>query len=211
MRTRKEAASSARSTFARFLQRPLRAITKRLAVHENVKVGIGARIGRGVVISAPHHLVIGNYVSVGPRSIIQVDGTVDDFAIIGMGVQVVGRSDHAFDEVGVPVADATWVGDRAASPIDAVQIGRDVWLGGSCVVLSGISIGDAAIVGAGAVVVHDVPPGAIVAGNPAKFLRGRSDGPEMLASHLYALAAKAHDASWPADTRRTNGHPEDDE
>lgn len=50
----------------------------------------------------------------------------------------------------------------------AVVIGNDVWLGHQTLVLSGVTIGDGAIIGAGSVVRHDVPPYAVVAGNPAR-------------------------------------------
>ena len=50
----------------------------------------------------------------------------------------------------------------------AVVIGNDVWLGHQSLVLSGVTIGDGAIIGAGSVVRHDIPPYAIVAGNPAR-------------------------------------------
>ena len=59
---------------------------------------------------------------------------------------------------------------------DAVRrtiIGNDVWIGRSAIVLSGVSIGNVAVVGAGAVVTKEVPPFAIVAGNPAKIIRYR--------------------------------------
>lgn len=59
---------------------------------------------------------------------------------------------------------------------DAVKIGRvvihdKVWIGFNAIVLKGVTIGEGAIVGAGAVVTKDVPPWTVVAGNPAKVIR----------------------------------------
>lgn len=54
-----------------------------------------------------------------------------------------------------------------------VMIGYDGWIGANAVVLKGVNIGDGAIVGAGAVVTRDVPPLAIVGGNPAKVIKMR--------------------------------------
>lgn len=54
-----------------------------------------------------------------------------------------------------------------------VVIGNDAYVGAHAVVLSGVRIGDGAVVGAGAVVASDVPPYAIVVGNPARVLRYR--------------------------------------
>jgi acetyltransferase-like isoleucine patch superfamily enzyme len=56
-----------------------------------------------------------------------------------------------------------------------VTIGNDVWLGSQCLILSGITIGDGAAVAARAVVTKDVPPYAIVGGNPARIIRRRFD------------------------------------
>ena len=60
------------------------------------------------------------------------------------------------------------------------HIGNDVWIGRSSIVLSGVTISDGAVVGAGSVVTKDVPSYAIVAGNPAKFIRNRFDDETIL-------------------------------
>lgn len=54
-----------------------------------------------------------------------------------------------------------------------VTIGSDVWVGTDAIILSGVNIGSGAIIGARAVVTKDVPPYAIVAGNPARIIRSR--------------------------------------
>lgn len=54
-----------------------------------------------------------------------------------------------------------------------VRIGNDVWLGSRCVIHSGVTIGDGAVIAGSAVVTRDVPDYAIVAGNPAKVIRLR--------------------------------------
>jgi acetyltransferase-like isoleucine patch superfamily enzyme len=55
-----------------------------------------------------------------------------------------------------------------------IRIGNDVWIGAGAKVLSGVSIGDGAVVAAGAVVREDVPPLTIVGGVPARVLRTRT-------------------------------------
>jgi maltose O-acetyltransferase len=49
-----------------------------------------------------------------------------------------------------------------------VSIGANVWIGGAAIILPGVTVGDEAIIGAGAVVTRDVRRGATVVGNPAK-------------------------------------------
>ncbi|MCV2873765.1 acyltransferase [Defluviimonas sp. WL0050] len=68
--------------------------------------------------------------------------------------------------------DGSPVTEQAMDEAD-ITIGRDVWLGYGAVVLAGVTIGEYAIVGAGAVVRRDVPAFAIVAGNPAKVVGQR--------------------------------------
>jgi acetyltransferase-like isoleucine patch superfamily enzyme len=63
------------------------------------------------------------------------------------------------------------------SPVYApVVIGSDCWLGARAIVLPGVTIGDGAVVGAGAVVTHSVEPGCIVAGVPARVIGRRGEG-----------------------------------
>ena len=56
-----------------------------------------------------------------------------------------------------------------------IVIGNDVWIGYEAVILSGVTIGDGAVIGTRAVVTKDVPPYAIVGGVPAKLIRKRFD------------------------------------
>lgn len=56
-----------------------------------------------------------------------------------------------------------------------VVIGSDVWLGSQCMIMAGVHIGHGAVVAARAVVSRDVPPYAIVAGNPARVVKHRFD------------------------------------
>lgn len=60
-------------------------------------------------------------------------------------------------------------------PVVRTTIGNDVWLGQRCLIRAGVTIGDGAVVGMGAVVTRDVPPYAIVGGNPARVIRMRFD------------------------------------
>ena len=59
-----------------------------------------------------------------------------------------------------------------------VVIGRDVWIGGNCTILPGVTIGNNAVIAAGAVVTKDVPDNCVVAGVPARKIRDISDDTE---------------------------------
>src|SRR5690606_23584104 len=65
----------------------------------------------------------------------------------------------------------TWEAENRGDTI----VGNDVWIGMEAVILPGIKIGDGAIVAAKSVVTHDVPPYAVVAGNPARMVKMRFD------------------------------------
>lgn len=75
---------------------------------------------------------------------------------------------------------------RDARRQDRVRVGHDVWIGRSAVLCSGVRVGDGAVIGAGAVVTHDVAPYAIVGGVPARFIRWRV--PPELGHRIQALA-----------------------
>ena len=67
----------------------------------------------------------------------------------------------------------SWVKDNLVSPSKKTVIGHDVWIGFRALIKAGITIGNGAIVGAGAIVTHDVPPYSVVVGIPAKVKKYR--------------------------------------
>jgi acetyltransferase-like isoleucine patch superfamily enzyme len=152
-----------------------RRAAQRIAVRGNVEIGEGLRLGIGSSIWSAHGLKIGDYCAIGRRSIINVDGTIGHFLMTGSHVQILGRSDHANDAVGVPMLLSEWIGNRPQRPDDVVSIGDDVWLGAGAIILGGLSIGTGAIVAAGSVVVDDIPAFSVAAGTPARVVRQRFD------------------------------------
>jgi acetyltransferase-like isoleucine patch superfamily enzyme len=97
---------------------------------------------------------------------VYIDGSggvhIEQGTIVGPNVVVVS-SDH------VPSSHTAI--QSSGKVFSQVRIGRNVWIGANACILRGVSIGDSAVVGAGAVVTHDVPERTIVAGNPARVLR----------------------------------------
>ncbi len=94
---------------------------------------------------APVH--IGNHVMIGPNTLIST---------VGHPLSPKGRREH----LGI------------AKPI---SIGNDVWIGGNCVILPGVTIGNNVVVAAGAVVTKNVPDNCVVGGVPAKLIKTIED------------------------------------
>lgn len=132
------------------------------------------RIPWGVELWSPHNeITLGDQVQFAPGCIVHCDAKIGNDVLFARNVALVGRDDHTFDQVGVPVWESAR-GDKYK-----VIIGDDVWLGHGAIVLSGVTIGTGAIVAAGSVVVSDVPPCAIVGGNPARIIRMRFSSSEI--------------------------------
>ena len=74
---------------------------------------------------------------------------------------------HAFNRTDIPMNQQGFAEEKP------IIIEDDVWIGANSIILGGVKIGNGAIIGAGAVVTKDVPPRAIVAGNPAKLIKYR--------------------------------------
>lgn len=153
-------------------------------VGDGLRVGSGAafthldrfEIGRGVFIGAQAYLqgrhdgtcVIGDHVWIGPQAYLDArDLVIEDYVGWGPGARVLG-SVHTGVPLDVPVIQT----DLAIKPV-RVEAWADIGTG--AIVLPGVTVGRGSIVGAGAVVTHDVPPYAIVAGVPARVI-GRRGG-----------------------------------
>jgi acetyltransferase-like isoleucine patch superfamily enzyme len=115
----------------------------------------------------------GGSLRIGHDVVFGVRGTVNCYLDVEIGdgclfadAVYVGDFDHQVDDVSIPIRFQGIV----ASP---VRIGDNCWLGEKATVLRGVRSGAGSIVGAGWVVTRDVPPGAVVAGNPAHVLRRR--------------------------------------
>jgi virginiamycin A acetyltransferase len=136
----------------------LTAVGDRFFPMDNVTVGkmsYGALNIQSLFEQEGENLVIGNYVSIAP------------------GVQFLLGVNHQTETLSTFPLYSRLV---QPSTLDAVAKGPlviedEVWIGTNAIILSGLTIGKGAIIAAGAVVTKDVPPYAIVGGNPAKLIR----------------------------------------
>ena len=116
-----------------------------------VEIQKGVRIGRRVKISS--------------HSFICEGVTIEDEVFIGHGVMFINdRYPRATTYDGGLQTEADW-------ECIPTLVERGASIGSNATILCGVTIGEGAIVGASSVVTHNVPPGAIVAGNPARVLR----------------------------------------
>lgn len=91
---------------------------------------------------------------------------------IGKGVQIAPNC--AFYPYNHGFAPYELIAKQPLQTKGSITIGDDAWLGFGVIVLDGVRIGAGAVVGAGSVVVHDIPDGAIAAGVPARVLKMRN-------------------------------------
>jgi acetyltransferase-like isoleucine patch superfamily enzyme len=171
-----------------FLRRLKLAVRKRHTIRQNVRHGDRFTYGPGTVVWAPQSLSIGDNVSLGSGVRIEVDGQIGDHVLIANSAAIVGRADHDRNQVGVSIRDSNWVGAYPKDLSHFTVVGSDVWIGYGAIVLSGVTIGDSCIVGAGAVVTKSIPSNSIAVGNPAKVI-GKRLGDEAYAQHWTKLVA----------------------
>ena len=114
------------------------------------------------------HVLIGNYCQIAHDTVFE----------IGMNHVFSGVSPYPFDQV---LGEENVFAHRAPVNKQQLVIGHDVWIGSGVRIIKAVKIGNGAIIGSGSVVTKDVPPYAIVGGNPAKIIRYRF-APEIIQS-----------------------------
>lgn len=102
---------------------------------------------------------------------------IGSFTSIAAGVQIFLGGEHRTDWVTTFPFNVLWEEGKNISGHPKtkgdVLIGNDVWIATEAIIMSGVTIGDGAVIGARAVVTKDVPPYAIAAGNPAVVVKNR--------------------------------------
>jgi serine acetyltransferase len=139
----------------------------------HIVLGDSSWIERGAVLWAfDGKINCANNVYLGPYVTVYGHGGVEIGAdtLVSMHATILS-SNHAIPPIGQKIREQP-------DKLLPTKIGRDVWIGANAVILGGVTIGDGAVIAAGAVVTNDVGPGAIVAGVPARLLRKRLEDAE---------------------------------
>jgi acetyltransferase-like isoleucine patch superfamily enzyme len=130
------------------------------------EIGDESRIGSFVEIQKGAR--VGSRCKISSHSFICEGVTIEDEVFIGHGVKFINdKYPRATTSAGELQTDADW-------NLLSTHVGRGASIGTNATILGGIRIGEASIVGAGAVVTRDVPSGAKVAGNPARIIPSRA-------------------------------------
>ncbi len=157
---------------------------KYLAIADDVRLGqnvklanfinlygcsIGDNTKIGTFVEIQKNASIGNNCKIQSHSFVCEGVTIEDDVFIGHSVTFINdKYPRATDAAGSLQTEADWV-------VVPTVVKKGASVGSGSTILCNITIGEGAIVGAGSVVTKDVPPGAIVAGNPAKLMRMVND------------------------------------
>jgi UDP-2-acetamido-3-amino-2,3-dideoxy-glucuronate N-acetyltransferase len=151
-----------------------------LAIAPDVKLGKDVRLARfinlygcaigdetkiGAFVEVQKNATIGRCCKISSHTFICEGVTIGDNVFIGHGVTFINDSyPRATAADGKLQTEADW-------KVERTHVSNGASIGSGATILSNVTIGEGAIVGAGSVVTRDVPPRAIVAGNPARVLR----------------------------------------
>ncbi|KAJ2856743.1 hypothetical protein GGI22_003721 [Coemansia erecta] len=136
---------------------------------EAVRNLLGSTADDNATIDLPVFFDYGCNTHVGKSFYMNTMGVILDCARVDIGDNVMfGPGVHIYTAEHHTDPKLRLGGPDFARPI---RIGNNVWIGGSAVILPGVTIGDNVTVGAGSVVTKDVPDNVVVAGNPARILR----------------------------------------
>jgi acetyltransferase-like isoleucine patch superfamily enzyme len=146
---------------------PLNASTNIDQVRERLSEIIGSPINKSTRIFPPFYTNFGHFITLGKNvfinhacSFVDMGGiTIEDDVLIGPRVNLLTEN-HSLDP-----------SDRQTLQLKSILIKRNAWIGTAATILPGVTIGENAIVAAGAVVSKDVPANTVVGGVPAKIIK----------------------------------------
>ena len=130
------------------------------------RCGTNINIEKGADFGSGKGITIGSNSGLGINCKVRGPLEIGDNVMMGPDVVIMTNS-HNFERIDIPM------NIQGSAVPKKVVIGNDVWIGTRAIILPGTTIGNGAIIGAGAVVTKDVPEYGIVGGVPAKLIRSR--------------------------------------
>jgi acetyltransferase-like isoleucine patch superfamily enzyme len=126
-------------------------------------IGNGSKIGTFVEVQK--NAIIGKNCKIQSHTFICEGVTIEDNVFVGHGVTFINdKYPRATNAEGTLQTEADWT-------VDPTLVKKGATIGSGATILGNVAIGENAIIGAGSVVTKDVPANAIVAGNPARFIK----------------------------------------
>ncbi|WML58623.1 CatB-related O-acetyltransferase [Neobacillus sp. PS2-9] len=151
----------------KIIHRLSRIMTGKMGVYAR-ELGKNNKFTKGVLIQETAS--IGKYNYFGPYTMVN-NSKVGNYCSFGPGVKI-GQGEHSKEYITTyQKISGNLIGHSLN--ISKTEICNDVWCGANVVIKQGIKVGNGAVIGANAVVTHDVPPYAIVVGAPAKIIKYR--------------------------------------
>ena len=133
----------------------------------------GIKHKENIYFEPPFHCEYGNHIEVGENFYANVNCIMLDVGKITIGDNVLFGPNVSIYTAGHPIHPESR--NSAYEYGIPVTIGSNVWIGGSCVILPGVSIGNNVVIGAGSVVTKDIPDNVCAAGNPCRVIREITD------------------------------------
>ncbi|MFI1772459.1 acyltransferase [Thalassobellus citreus] len=154
---------------------------------KNYTIGPNFYTGMRVKLWAKSTLTIGKNFYIGRDSQIETDCIIGDNVIFGDNVAIVGKYDHNYQQLGVPIRMASRIRDndydwKGLTSITVIE--DDVWVGYGAIVMSGVTIKKGCIIAAGAVVTKTTENYSIYGGNPARRIASRFDNDDDTEKHI---------------------------
>ena len=160
-----------------------------ICISPDVKLGNGVKLARfinlygcaigdetkiGAFVEIQKNASVGRRCKISSHTFICEGVTIEDHVFVGHGVVFINDS---FPRATTTTGELQTADDWK---VENTLVKKGASIGSGATILSHVTIGEGAMVGAGSVVTHDVPAGAVVAGNPARVLRSTPPAKELL-------------------------------